>query len=84
MTPADKMRRLEVWVTPAPPGVKGVGQWVELEDMGRLEGGDRFRMFDPDGRPVQDNDGNEEWIAAATPQIIVRYETTCPHDDMIA
>ena len=43
MIAPEKMRRMEAKVG---------GEWVNVPDMGALEAGDVFRMFEPDGTPV--------------------------------
>ena len=57
------MRRLEVNI--------GDG-WVECNDLGRLMTGDVFRMFEPNGEPVEDGAGVREWIVEETPSVKCR------------
>jgi len=59
MIAREMMRRIEI---------KHEGQWVEA-DMGQVEPGDVFRMFEPGGKPVADSSGHTAWQAVARPFI---------------
>ena len=61
MRAVAEMRRLQVRPL-------GSDKWVECGDLGRLEPGDRFRMFEPNGDPVLSG-GFSEWIVESTPGV---------------
>lgn len=42
------------------------GGWREI-NFEELKPGDKFRMFKPDGTPVEDSDGNRVFIAISEP-----------------
>ena len=41
-------------------------EWVE-RDFAELRKGVKFKMFEPTGEPVVDNEGETEWIAISDP-----------------
>jgi hypothetical protein len=41
-------------------------EWIDVR-MSELKPGERFRMFDPDGSPVVDNDNRCEWVVKGEP-----------------
>ena len=46
------------------------GCWIECT-MGQFEAGDTFRMFEPDGDPVKDGDGETIFKAKFTANISI-------------
>ncbi len=71
MLDPQKLRRIEVRAAD--------GQWVEAVDMGVLEAGDTFRMFEPDGSPVVDRGGFTVWVVEERPFVKCRPEIADAH-----
>lgn len=57
----DKLRRMEV--------LRQDGSWEGVSDMGRLEVGDVFRMFEPCGDRCADPAGFDTWTVTEPPVI---------------
>ena len=55
LNPQPKMRRIEVFRN---------GEWVTVGRLLMVRAGERFRMFEPEGKPVKDKAGKTEWVAA--------------------
>lgn len=68
------MRRVQVFN--AAPSFASGGKWEDVDDLGRLEEGDRIRMFEPSGEDVIAENGSREWTVTRTPFVAVRLETT--------
>lgn len=45
-------------------------KWIDIE-FKNIKEGDKFRLFEPDGTIVKDNDGNTEFIATSNPYLAV-------------
>lgn len=64
MIAKDKQRRIEALIN---------GEWVPC-DMGHLEAGDVFRMFEADGSAVIDLNGRTQWTVEEQAAIKVKDE----------
>lgn len=70
MLAAEKLRRVEV---------RRDSGWEAVLDLGQLEPGDVFRMFEPDGTRVFDAGGFSAWVVEERPFIRCKPEMAEAH-----
>jgi hypothetical protein len=55
------------------------GQWVDISPE-NIKAGDLFRMFEPDGTPIPDSNGNHVWNALKDAYFLVDGVLCVEHD----